>query len=1305
MHLKSLTMKGFKSFAQPTTLALEPGVTCVVGPNGSGKSNVVDALAWVMGEQGAKSLRGGKMEDVIFAGTATRGPLGRAEVTLTIDNADGMLPIEYSEVTIRRTLFRNGGSEYAINGDAVRLLDVQELLSDTGLGKEMHVIVGQGRLDAVLRATPEERRGFIEEAAGILKHRRRKEKTVRKLEAMEANLTRLRDLTNEVRRQLKPLSRQADIARRAQGIQAIARDAKARLLADDVVQLRAALRLATGIEQERSEERVVLQEKLTAALNRAELLAAENRGDAADGARRVVFDLESVRERIQNLNALASQRKGLLVSRLESPAFVPTVTLEAVDVARREAEVLVERAAEAESLWEATKVATQDARAALDRIDVEIQAQATRISAYDLSGSELRGAADTAASRLASVRGEVLRQRNARDAAGDRLAQATKAKDELDASAAQSASDSSELDAAYKRAEAAQREAEQQLDGGRTKAHELERERDALQARVQALTLATAAKDGTAALLAARLDGVEGPVAEHLRIDEGYEAAIAAALGSTADAVLASDADAAFRVLAHATGEKLGLVEVVAELGAVIATPDASSAHGSGGDALGAGLRPATDLVQGPRAITALLARVHVSETLDEARSAVAAFASASEGSSGGGALTVVTRAGEVVTSTSLRGGFAEEGTSRLELLAARDRASARLTVVTDELDQAALALAEHRAASQATKTEAKRTLDALRAFDGALAAEREQLNRATARVDAGTAELARAAKAFDLASGGVEAAEQAASAAKAALAEHEALPRPELDSSARVDANAGVERARETEVEARLQLETLRERSRSERLRAESLDRQLEADRQAADKTARETVVRRAELAQTERVLAAIPRLAAAVQESLAEAQQQLAEAERERAAQHEELGQLRQTEQQLRARLSEITEDVHSIELQIYEKKSSLRSTLERAASELRLAEAVLVAEYGPDQLVPADDDALRAKAERIASALAEQRARHEVAAEGETEGSAAANGAGEPAAGPAATGKDEPTDATDGPRSSGDSAGAEAAATHAPTAAQAVGQAETATGPALAEQLDEDLAATLEDDAEEEFVGVPFVRAEQQARLAAAERKMSTLGRINPLALEEFAALEQRHAFLADQLDDLAATKADLLRIVGDIDERMRTVFEAAFEDTREAFHTVFPILFPGGSGDITLTAPDDMLATGIEVMVRPAGKKIERLSLLSGGERSLAAVAILVSIFKARPSPFYIMDEVEAALDDANLGRLLAVFEELRASSQLIVITHQKRTMEIADALYGVSMRQDGVSAVVGQRIHRDEDRPVESDPAA
>ncbi|HEX5018920.1 MAG TPA: AAA family ATPase, partial [Actinomycetes bacterium] len=253
MYLKTLTLRGFKSFASSTTLRFEPGITCVVGPNGSGKSNVVDALSWVMGEQGAKSLRGGKMEDVIFAGTSGRPPLGRAEVVLTIDNADGALPIDYTEVTISRTMFRNGGSEYAINGEACRLLDVQELLSDSGIGREMHVIVGQGQLDSVLSATPEDRRGFIEEAAGVLKHRKRKEKALRKLDAMEANLVRLSDLTNELRRQLKPLGRQAEVARRASVIQAEVRDARLRILADDLTELRGAL------EQEVADENALLK--------------------------------------------------------------------------------------------------------------------------------------------------------------------------------------------------------------------------------------------------------------------------------------------------------------------------------------------------------------------------------------------------------------------------------------------------------------------------------------------------------------------------------------------------------------------------------------------------------------------------------------------------------------------------------------------------------------------------------------------------------------------------------------------------------------------------------------------------------------------------------------------------------------------------------------------------------------------------------------------------------------------------------------------------------------------------------------
>ena len=313
MHLKSVTLKGFKSFAQPTTFAFETGVTCIVGPNGSGKSNVVDALAWVMGEQGAKTLRGGKMEDVIFAGTATRGPLGRAEVQLTIDNTDGALPIEYSEVTISRTLFRNGASEYAINGDVCRLLDVQELLSDSGLGREMHVIVGQGRLDSVLQASPEERRGFIEEAAGILKHRRRKEKTLRKLEAMEANLTRLSDLAGELRRQLKPLGRQAEIAREAATIAAVVRDAQG------PAARRRARRPARGARRPRP-QRAGASHRATRAAGSARQHSAPASSSSkrssdprrVDEARRVAFGLERVQERLRGLYTLAGQRLALL---------------------------------------------------------------------------------------------------------------------------------------------------------------------------------------------------------------------------------------------------------------------------------------------------------------------------------------------------------------------------------------------------------------------------------------------------------------------------------------------------------------------------------------------------------------------------------------------------------------------------------------------------------------------------------------------------------------------------------------------------------------------------------------------------------------------------------------------------------------------------------------------------------------------------------------------------------------------------------------------------------------------------------
>ncbi len=322
LHLKSLTVRGFKSFASATTFDFEPGVTAVVGPNGSGKSNVVDALAWVMGEQGAKTLRGGKMEDVIFAGTSGRPPLGRAHVALTIDNADNALPIEYSEVTISRTLFRTGGSEYAINGAPCRLLDIQELLSDSGLGREMHVIVGQGQLDRVLHATPEDRRGFIEEAAGILKHRRRKEKTVRKLEAMQANLARLGDLTAEIRRQLTPLGKQAEIARRAQTVQFDVRDARARLLADDLVQLTTTLEKDVADEAALKERRQVVEAELGAGGRRRQAALEQQTTEATprlNAARDHWYQLSANRERLRSLGSLATERRRLLGSSEVSP--------------------------------------------------------------------------------------------------------------------------------------------------------------------------------------------------------------------------------------------------------------------------------------------------------------------------------------------------------------------------------------------------------------------------------------------------------------------------------------------------------------------------------------------------------------------------------------------------------------------------------------------------------------------------------------------------------------------------------------------------------------------------------------------------------------------------------------------------------------------------------------------------------------------------------------------------------------------------------------------------------------------------
>ncbi|WP_431836724.1 chromosome segregation protein SMC [Cellulomonas sp. Y8] len=1191
MHLKTLTLRGFKSFASATTLNLEPGVTCVVGPNGSGKSNVVDALAWVMGEQGAKSLRGGKMEDVIFAGTSGRPPLGRAEVALTIDNTDGALPIEYTEVTISRTLFRNGGSEYAINGRACRLLDIQDLLSDSGLGREMHVIVGQGQLDAVLRATPEERRGFIEEAAGVLKHRKRKEKALRKLDAMQANLTRLTDLTGELRRQLGPLGRQAEVARRAQTVQADLRDARARLLADDLAQLTAQLEQEiaddTALRARRAEAEAALDAARTrlAALEREAAEAAPALGEASD----VWYRLSSLRERLRGTASLAADRARLL----GSAGPEPTRGQDPDDLERQAERV---RAAEAELTAE-----VDAARAALEAAQAARQeAEGAAAAAEKALATVLRGAADrreglarlagqvgARRSRLEATEAEIGRLRETLTAAERRGHEATVEFTALETRVAGVEEGEEDLDAAHEAAAEAVETASARVAELTAQLTEAERERAALESRIETLELSLTRKDGAGALLAADdLVGVVGSVAALLGVAAGDEDAIVAALGASADAVAVESVEAAVDAIRWLREQDAG------RAGLVVAAGDAADAGDEDQGAAPDGADWALDLVQAPPAVVPavrrLLRGVAVVDDLVAARGVLRDRPD----------LVVATRAGDVLAAHRASGGSAT-APSALHLQSALDDARQGAEAAAARAEQARFALVGAREAEEAARAEYQRTLDELNESDAALAAVAEQLGHlgATARAARNEAERVQASLATaeqTLADGAAELAEltERLAAAEAEPADTDAAI--EERTGERDAANAAATAARGKETEARLSLRTAEERARALSGRAESLDRAARTERAARERAAERERARARQAAVATAVALGATQALGAIEHALQRAADARDAAEAARAERETALSAVRSRVDETQREVARLTDAAHRDEVLRAEQRLRVEQLQVRAVEDLGIDPTVLVEEFGPHRPVPVLTP---------------------------------------PAAG---AGEDEDT----GPRE------------------------------------------------------VPYVRAEQEKRLKAAERALSQLGRVNPLALEEFAALEERHKFLVEQLADLKKSRADLLEIVKEIDERVERVFADAYRDTAEQFDRVFPRLFPGGEGRLVLTDPSDMLTTGIEVEARPAGKKVKRLSLLSGGERSLTAVALLVSIFKARPSPFYVMDEVEAALDDANLGRLLEIFRELQEDSQLIVVTHQKRTMEIADALYGVTMRGDGVTTVISQRI-RDE----------
>ncbi len=1514
VHLKSLTLRGFKSFASATTLRFEPGITCVVGPNGSGKSNVVDALTWVMGEQGAKSLRGGKMEDVIFAGTTGRPPLGRAEVSLTIDNADGALPIDYAEVTITRIMFRNGGSEYQINGDTCRLLDVQDLLSDSGIGREMHVIVGQGQLDSVLHADPAGRRAFIEEAAGVLKHRKRKEKALRKLDAMRANFARVQDLTDELRRQLKPLGRQAAVARRAAVIQADLRDARLRLLADELTGQRRALAAEIADETALRERREAAEQRLREAARTEAALEEEVRALAPrlQGAQQTWYELSQLAERVRGTRSLAEAR----IASAGSGAPEERRGRDPEDMAREAARIR-EQEAELEAALEAAGRALEDTvehRAALER-DLAAEERRLRDAARAVADrreglARLHGQAAAARSRAAAAQAEIDRLTEAHEEAVRRAESAGEEHRTLSAEVAGLEAGDSELAAEHEEAVERLAAAEAALAAARDALTAAERERAALGARHEALALGLRRKDGSGAVLAAAdaLGGVLGPAAELITVSPGFEVPVAAALGAAADAVAVDGPATAAAALRHLRSTDAGRATLLlAPTGPSSACPG-RTVPGAAATTSAADTRvprpapaatqdapssPTTSPVAGSakqQAVDSDPAAADESPTPSPPGSAAdtgmshAAARHTPGPSASAGAAADATEGGILASSSTPGHDTTEEpreqSTTAAQPAVPQTAAGEENSACPVSPDHAAGRAAETDAPAAGTpapsdgqpgmrETDARDPMSARREEDATSAVAGHTAGEAAARRAPAPGEPTRGEVSGSLVSG-PRAADTAASGAPDAPAavpagegaEREAEPGcapPEFDhgpaaptdgASARRAAVPGPARAGARVDAAAAQRSGARATVPSTapappatglgggQPRAGSLPAARSGDGAPSGGTGRvfaaELVDGPPHVLETVRwllrdtvvvpglddaaaVLAADGGLTAVtaegdvlgrrlaqggsagapslleVQASVDEAAARLSELEkrceelsgareaaeadrRDRAAAAEDLARRLSAAGRERSRIGQDLGRLAGAARAAAGEAERSAAAVQRAREALRtattqaeeLAERLAVAEdaAGEDEdpdttardRLAADGanarqtemearlqvrtheervralagraDALdrAARAEREARARAEQRRarlRHEAAV-----ATAVADGAAQLLAHieVSLTRAEQERAAAESARAAKESALSTARAagrelkaeldklTDSVHRGEVLGAEKRLRIRQLEERALEELGVepeallaeygpdqpvppsppaegeTLPDDpAHPRNQPRPFRRAEQEKRLKAAERAYKQLGKVNPLALEEFAALEERHQFLSEQLEDLKKTRAELLGLIKEVDERVEQVFTEAFHDTAREFGGVFSRLFPGGDGRLVLTDPSDMLTTGVEVEARPPGKKVKRLSLLSGGERSLTAVALLVSIFKARPSPFYVMDEVEAALDDTNLQRLIRIMRELRDSSQLIVITHQKRTMEVADALYGVSMQGDGVSKVISQRL--------------
>lgn len=1177
MYLKSMTLKGFKSFASSTSLNFEPGITCVVGPNGSGKSNVVDALSWVMGEQGAKSLRGGKMEDVIFAGTSGRAPLGRAEVSVTIDNTDGVLPIDFTEVTISRILFRNGASEYQLNGETTRLLDIQELLSDSGIGREMHVIVGQGQLDAILLANPEERRAFIEEAAGVLKHRKRKEKALRKLDSMTANLARIQDLTVELRRQLKPLGKQAEVARKASTIQSDVRDSRLRLLADDLLQLRSTVDSEVADESALRARKDEVEAALNTARNREEQIDAtaliEN--PLLVKAQENYYQLTAQREKFRGIQNLASERARFLSEEADearaSGRDPESMDLEA-QVLRGEESSLRNEVSGSNQKLGALSTELKTLEANLTAEENSVSAALRAIADQREGTARQEGHINGLKSRIDATNAEITRLTKARNEASQRLQNFREEFALLETQIASVDSNEPGLDSEFEIAKSELATAQTELDSLVTKDSEAQRVRSGLEGRLRALQESLVHRDGSGIVLSSGTR-TRGRLSSLINISSGWEVAVAAALGPLADSVVVSDVSSAVSALTMLKRESGGQSELLVVDGDSGFTPSNRSIPN--------GFTSLASLVSSSEvssAISSLLSGFVAVEDLAEAESALRADPS----------VIAITREGDVLSSIRVRGGSSAQS-SAIEISALIDKTEKELQEVTNNCDRIKFELV------RATETLASRknifdlALAKLNESDAKISGLAEQMAVAGQNVKNAQSEVERILVSLTEANSQRESDEADLNAAISQFESHQAPANPDLTHLE--DLRSKVSAARSAEVEARLNLRTLEERVTALVARADALEAAAQNERDSATRAVSRREQRGLAALTAQGVADASYEALIQIESSIAKASTERERLEISRSERESEILALRVSSRELTAELDVLTSSVHRDEIARAEQRLRIEVLEQKAIEELGVDVTTLVNEYGPANDVP-----------------------------------------------------------------------------------------------------------TFVEDSEGNFVPgdlIPYRRDQQEKRLAQAERSLALLGKINPLALEEYSSLEERLRYLAEQLEDLKKTKRDLLDIIKEVDDKVQQIFKEAFDDTAREFELIFARLFPGGDGRLILTNAEDMTMAGVDVEARPPGKRIKRLSLLSGGERSLVAVALLIAIFKARPSPFYVMDEVEAALDDTNLGRLLGIFEELREKSQLIVITHQKRTMEIADSLYGVTMRGDGVSEVISQRIRESE----------